>query len=118
MKEKKILAALLSWAFLFACSHDGFSQNYPTKPIRVIVPFAAGGSNDLICRALQKPLGRELKTTIIVENIAAGTTKVAVMEVMKSEPDGYTLLFAGHGPLMGYFYSGTYDFRVWEKAGP
>lgn len=107
--------ALFLGIFVAALPCTGFAQNYPTKPIRVIVPFSAGGSNDLIARALQKPMGRELKGTIVVENIPAGTTKLGTMEVMKAEPDGHTLLFASHGALMGYFYSGTYDYRVWEK---
>ncbi len=115
MKGVKILLVLVSYLFLAGYAHDGFAQNYPTKPIRVIVPFSAGGSNDLIARTLQKPLGKELKGTIIVENIPAGTTKLGTLEVMKAEPDGHTLLFASHGALMGYFYSGTYDFKVWEK---
>ncbi len=115
MKSVKILLVLVTYLFLAGYAHDGFAQNYPTKPIRVIVPFAAGGSNDLIARSLQKPLGKELKGTIVVENISAGTTKLGTLEVMKAEPDGHTLLFASHGALMGYFYSGTYDFKVWEK---
>ncbi len=115
MKGSRFLLVLLTVVFLLGFFAYGFAQNYPTKPIRVIVPFSAGGSNDLIARALQKPLGKELKGTVVVENIPAGTTKLASLEVMKAEPDGHTLLFASHGALMGYFYSGTYDFKVWEK---
>lgn len=113
--NKKILIILLSVLFLLADSSGGFSQTYPTKPIRMIVPFAAGGSNDLIARALQKPLARELQGTVVVENIPAGTTKMATLELMKSDPDGHTLMLASHGALIGYFFSGTYDYRVWEK---
>ena len=115
MKGGKIFLGLWSFVFLLAYVSDGLAQNFPTKPIRVIVPFSAGGSNDLIARALQKPLGKELKGTIVVEDIPAGTTKLGTLEVMKAEPDGHTLLFASHGALMGYFYSGTYDSKVWEK---
>ena len=115
MKGPKILLLLVSCLFLAGYAPEGFAQEYPSKTIRVIVPFAAGGSNDLFARTLQRPLGKELKGTIVVENIPAGTTKLGTLEVMKAEPDGYTLLFASHGALMGYFYSGTYDFRVWEK---
>ncbi len=115
MKGVKILLFLVTYLFLAGYAHDGFAQNYPTKPIRVIVPFAAGGSNDIIGRSLQRPLGKELKETVVIENISAGSTKLASLEVMKAEPDGHTLLFASHGALMGYFYSGTYDFKVWEK---
>jgi len=115
MMRKKIFWILFAGLFILGLPLDGAAQSYPAKPIRVIVPFSAGGSNDLIGRTLAKPLGRELKGTMVVENIPAGTTKLGTLEVMKAEPDGHTLLFASHGALMGYFYSGTYDFRVWEK---
>jgi tripartite-type tricarboxylate transporter receptor subunit TctC len=115
MKKGRIFWVFFIIIFALGLPFYGFAQTYPAKPIRVIVPFSAGGSNDLIARALQKPLGKELKGTIVVENIPAGTTKLGTLEVMKAEPDGHTLLFASHGALMGYFYSGTYDFRVWEK---
>ena len=115
MKGAKILLLLVSCLFLAGYAPDGFSQEYPSKTIRVIVPFAAGGSNDLFARTLQRPLGKELKGTIVVENIPAGTTKLATLEMMKAEPDGYTLLCASTEALMGYFYTGTYDFKIWEK---
>ena len=115
MKGIRFYSLFFVAVFLGGLPLDGFAQTYPTKAIKVVVPFAAGGSNDLVARALQKPLGKELKQTIVVENIPAGTTKVGTLEVIKSEPNGYTLLCVGHSPLMGYYYSGTYDFKVWKK---
>jgi tripartite-type tricarboxylate transporter receptor subunit TctC len=81
------------------------AQAYPSKPIRVIVPFAAGGSNDVIGRALQRPLARYLNGTIVVENMPGAATKIGVMEVMKAAPDGHTLLFASLASTMAYYYS-------------
>jgi len=107
MKGSKILVSLLSWVYLLTYAPHGFAQNYPAKPIRLIIPFAAGGANDLVGRALQKSLAKELKGTIIVENIPGGNTKLATLELLKSTPDGYTLMLAGHAALMGYYYSGT-----------
>src|SRR3954467_2557767 len=96
-----------------AClSQNLMAQTYPTKPIRVIVPFAAGGANDLVARALQKPMGRVLNGTVVVENMAGASTKIATNEVIKSAPDGHTLMLAGNVALMGYYYSGTYDTKV------
>ncbi|MGA2956983.1 MAG: tripartite tricarboxylate transporter substrate binding protein [Thermodesulfobacteriota bacterium] len=115
MKGSKILVSLLSWVCLLTYASHGFGQNYPSKPIKLIIPFAAGGANDLVGRALQKSLAKELKRTIIVENIPGGNTKLATLELLKSEPDGYILMLAGHAALMGYYYSGTYDSKVWEK---
>ena len=59
--------AILSWGV----AHMAFAQGYPAKAIRVIVPFAAGGANDLVARALQRPLGRILGGTLVVEQVFA-----------------------------------------------
>ena len=91
------------------------AQGYPSKVIRVLIPFAAGGANDLIGRALQRPLGKVLGGTVIVENRPGASTKIAVTELMKSAPDGYTLILLGHGALMGYYYTGAYDSKVWDQ---
>ncbi len=113
--RKRIFLICIGTLFLLATASAGFAQGYPSKPIRMIVPFAAGGANDLVGRALQKSLGKELKTTIVVENIPGGSTKMGTLELLKSDPDGYTLMLAGHAALQGYYYSGTYDSKVWEK---
>lgn len=96
-------------------AHNALAQAYPSKPVRVIVPFAAGGANDLVARALQRPLGKVLNGTVVVENMAGASTKIATNEVIKSAPDGHTLMLAGNVALMGYYYSGTYDTKVWEQ---
>ncbi len=113
--SKKIFVIFFGTLFILAAASAGFAQGYPSKPIRMVVPFAAGGANDLVGRALQKSLGKELKTTIVVENIPGGSTKMGTLELLKSDPDGYTLMLAGHAALQGYYYSGTYDSKVWEK---
>lgn len=51
----------------------------------------------------------------MVENIPAGSTKLGTLELIKADPDGYTLMLAAHKALMGYYYSGTYSSRVWEQ---
>ncbi len=106
-----LFVGMVSWG----AAQCGFAQAYPSKVIRVIVPFAAGGANDLIARALQRPLGKVLGGTIVVENKAGASTKIAVTELMKSAPDGYTLILLGHGALLGYYYTGIYDSKVWDQ---
>jgi tripartite-type tricarboxylate transporter receptor subunit TctC len=91
------------------------AQNFAGKPVRIIVPFAAGGANDLNARSLQGPLGKALGGTVVVENMAGGSTKIAVDHLMRAAPDGHTLILVGAGPLMGYYYSGTYEAKVWEQ---
>jgi len=69
------------------------AQAWPTRPIRFIVPFPAGGTTDLIARIMSQWLGARLGQQVIVENKPGGGTNIAVQSVVNAAPDGYTLLF-------------------------
>lgn len=87
----------------------GSAQDYPTKDIRMVVPWGAGGGTDAIVRKISTIAEKELGGTIYVENIEGGISATGIMEVMTSRPDGYTL-----GAL-------TYDSVVtvpWQKLLP
>ncbi|MGN6459954.1 MAG: Bug family tripartite tricarboxylate transporter substrate binding protein [Pseudolabrys sp.] len=90
---KKIHAALLCVMSLI-CFFPGqaFSQ-YPNRPIRLVVPFAAGGGVDLMARLAAQALSEELKENVIVENQPGASGTLATMNVAKADPDGYTLMF-------------------------
>lgn len=68
------------------------AQGYPNRPIRIIVPVAAGGNVDLIARAIAEPLSKALGQTITVENRPSAASLVGTQLVAKAAPDGYTLL--------------------------
>jgi len=111
----KALRVSLGGILLWGVANASLAQNYPAKPIRIIVPFAAAGANDLVARAIQRPLGKILGGTLFVENIAGASTKIGVGEIMKAAPDGYTLMLAGNVALLGYYYSGIYDTKFWDQ---
>ncbi|MFZ4437895.1 MAG: tripartite tricarboxylate transporter substrate binding protein [Syntrophales bacterium] len=116
--KTKILAFIFFLFFVFGFSPVGFTADYPRKPIRVIIPYAAGGGTDVLARALQKPLEKELGTKIVVDNIPAGSTKVGTMEGMKAKADGYTLLLMSDRAWPVFYYAKTYDTKVWEQLTP
>jgi tripartite-type tricarboxylate transporter receptor subunit TctC len=76
------------------CAAGGFAQaqNYPTKPVRIIVPFAPGGGSDYIARLIATPLTKVMGQQFIVENRAGAGSTLGTEVALKSPPDGYTLL--------------------------
>lgn len=66
---------------------------YPDRPIRLVVPFPAGGTVDAVARTLAAQLGTVLNTSVVVENVSGAGGAVSTQRVVKSTPDGYTLLF-------------------------
>jgi tripartite-type tricarboxylate transporter receptor subunit TctC len=72
---------------------------YPDRPIRVIVPFTAGGNTDLLARILASRMGERLGSSLVIENRAGAGGSVGAELVARATPDGYTLLFGAGGPL-------------------
>ncbi|MCZ8251626.1 MAG: tripartite tricarboxylate transporter substrate binding protein [Hylemonella sp.] len=75
------------------------AQNYPSKPITMVVGFAAGGATDTVARIIAKHLGDELKTSVVVENKAGAGGNIATDFVARAEGDGHTLLLGSVGSL-------------------
>jgi tripartite-type tricarboxylate transporter receptor subunit TctC len=90
------IAAALSLATVSSVAH---SQAYPTKPIRFIVPFAPGGSTDLLARFLAQQLAAPLGQTVVVDNRAGAGGVVGAETAARAPADGYTIVLGSAGPL-------------------
>lgn len=96
----KLIGATLVAAVAFLASSTAQAQdNYPNKPIRLVVGFAAGGGNDILARLFNTKLGEALGQPVIVENRPGAGAVVATEYVAKSPPDGYTLLVGASGAM-------------------
>jgi tripartite-type tricarboxylate transporter receptor subunit TctC len=75
------------------------AQTYPNKPIRLVVPFAPGGSSSIVARSIAAEMEKGLGQPIVIDNKPGGGGNVAMLEVAKSDPDGYTLIIGHVGSL-------------------
>jgi tripartite-type tricarboxylate transporter receptor subunit TctC len=73
---------------------SAFAQDYPTRPVRVVLPFAPGGPTDIVARIVSERLGARLGQAVVIENRAGANGIIGTEHVAKSPPDGYTLLIA------------------------
>ncbi len=89
------LKAMLAIAGLVLAATAAQAQTFPSKPVRIVVPYPAGGSVDNISRAVAPRLGAIWGQPIVIENKAGGATGIAAELVAKSAPDGYTLFATG-----------------------
>jgi len=88
----------VAFAFLLAAGAV-FGQSYPSKPIRLVVPFAPGGSSTLVARFMSEEMAKGLGTSIVIENKPGGGGNIAMQEVARATPDGYTLIIGHVGSL-------------------
>jgi tripartite-type tricarboxylate transporter receptor subunit TctC len=94
----KKLAALLA---LFACALNSQAQSaYPNKPIRIIVPYAAGGAADITARVVAQKMSESLGVPVVIDNRGGANGNIGTEAVAKALPDGYTLLVAASGPVV------------------
>jgi tripartite-type tricarboxylate transporter receptor subunit TctC len=90
---------LLSLLLVFASIEPGVAQSWPTKPVRIIVPFGPGATPDIVARLLAEHLQGKLKQTFVVENKPGASGNLGTEAVVRAEPDGATIGLSIVGPL-------------------
>jgi tripartite-type tricarboxylate transporter receptor subunit TctC len=119
---RSILGLLLAGA-LVSFPSVGHAQGYPDRPLRIIVPYAAGGAVDIVARSIGQPFSEALRQPVIVDNRPGASANIGMELVAKAKPDGYTLLMASNGiatnmalfPNLGF--DGQRDFAPIAKIG-
>jgi tripartite-type tricarboxylate transporter receptor subunit TctC len=116
------IGALLSGA-VFIVALGAHAQSYPDRPIKIIVPYAAGGAVDIVARTVGEPLSEALKQPVIVDNRPGASANIGMELAAKAAPDGYTLLMASNGIAtnMALFpnlaFDGRRDFVAVARIG-
>jgi tripartite-type tricarboxylate transporter receptor subunit TctC len=97
---KLVIGMLVAMLATGAAATEGRAQGgFPSRTVKMIVPYPPGGGTDLLARVLAQQLGEKWKQAVIVENVGGAGGNVGAEEVFRAAPDGYTLLFASPGPL-------------------
>ena len=98
VKWRALLSLLITLCVLLAPS-IGLAQTFPNKPIRLVVPFAPGGSSEIVARTVAQKMSESMGQQVIVDNKPGGAGNIAMLEVARSVPDGYTLILGHIGTL-------------------
>ena len=104
----RIAGAAAALAAAVSCA---WAQDYPNKPVRVVIPYAAGGSTDILTRQMSQKLTARLGQSVIVENRPGANGIIGTEAVAKSAPDGYTLLMVTNGQTISM---GLYPKLPWD----
>jgi tripartite-type tricarboxylate transporter receptor subunit TctC len=99
MRGRWVQAVSAIVALMVGLAHPARAEDYPARPVTMVVPYAAGGGLDQLARLLQSPLEQRLGKPLVIENRTGGGTVIGAASVAKAAPDGYTLLFATSSAL-------------------
>ena len=99
---RRLLCCALLASTTIAAPFGGVSaqDSFPVRPMKLVVPYAAGGGTDAIARLVAQGVGEKLGQSLIVENNGSAGGNVATQQAAKAEPDGYTVLMANQGPMV------------------
>ena len=118
LPRRRFLQMAAGAAALHAVSRTASAQAYPTKPIRWIIGFPAGGGADTVARIMEPWLSRQLGQPVIIENRSGASTNIAVQAVVNSPPDGYTLLWHGLSSVVNASLFTNLPFDIQRDIDP
>jgi tripartite-type tricarboxylate transporter receptor subunit TctC len=95
MLTRRTVVTLLCFTMVATSATTLLAQSYPTKPVRLVVPFAAGGPSDFAARTISEKLSKRLGQAFVIENKPGADGLIAVQTVLNAAADGYTLLVGG-----------------------
>jgi tripartite-type tricarboxylate transporter receptor subunit TctC len=113
MNGLRLLLSVILWA---AATYASSAQQFPSKPITMVVPYAPGGNVDVSARVLQASIGDALGQPVIIENRPGGAGLIAGDYVARAEPDGHTLLVGSNGPVILGPLTMAKPAYQWEQA--
>lgn len=87
-------------------------DRYPSQPVKLVVPYPAGGSTDLIARQLAEQLGKELGQNVVIDNRPGGGTNIGAESVARAKPDGYTLLLGTNSQVRNQYFGPVPSFEL------
>ncbi|MCO5340356.1 Bug family tripartite tricarboxylate transporter substrate binding protein [Delftia tsuruhatensis] len=97
--RRSLLALLAALPFFSLAPAAALAAAWPERPITIVVPAAAGGTTDIAARVLAEKMGKDLGTSVVVENKGGGGGSIGTAQVVRARPDGYTLLMGNIGPV-------------------
>ena len=117
--QRKTMRALLSLAFCVLLAASALAQSFPSRPLRMLVPAPPAGITDLSARLVAEGLRVRFNQPVVVENKPGGNGVIAVRELLKAEPDGYTLLVGAMGMVvLGYAMEVNPPFDALRDLSP
>ena len=103
MQCRTIIARIVALALLLGAAGAGIAQeNFPSRPVRYIVPYPPGGSTDPVARFMGAKLGERWGQSVVVQNVPGGATVIGMSALARATPDGYTVGWAGAGFFSSY----------------
>ena len=118
LPRRQFLQLAVDAAALPAVSYVAWAQSYPTRPVRLVVGFAAGGTQDVIARVLGQWLTERLGQQILIENRPGAASNIAAEAVVKAPPDGYTLFMIGPNNAINATLYDKLNFDILRDLAP